>query len=224
MKLNHSIEGESRQLRVRNAIANDVQRILNDSYEELREKIVTLFREGKRSIDIARDLVKEEIAAKSDVSEEIRASVIRGVLRVLIEPEERKRMSSQKHRKRMERGHETVDEGRVRWMKEQGMFVWSDEQKTYFEQLLTLPLYFKDEDRQTQKRGIRKRRLHYNHELLAKEMNNRFETNEFTAERTRRKLELLRQQERSQTLPDVSGEFDNTIAVAPLVVVPAEDL
>lgn len=76
------------------------------------------------------------------------------------------------------------------------MKVWTDEEKRYFEELLTNNAYLRTETNVTRRKPSRERRKHYNHVLLAGEMNRRFGVAEFTPERTMSRLDQIRAKER----------------------------
>lgn len=193
---------------------------------------MTLFREGRTSLDIARDLNGSWPLENDAIGDELKAGIIRKVLETLVSPEDRRLMNSIKHSVRAEKNHASQNEGRDRVMRENGMKVWTAEEKEFFKSLLEGETYLRAEQKKTKRQGARKRRKHYNHVALAAAMNERFDTTEFTPERTMSRLDQLRVQERmkdpaarlSKLRANVRRKLDQAVSVTPLVVVPTERL
>jgi hypothetical protein len=153
---------------------------------------------------------------------------VRKVRAALLEPELRKTINSKVHQRTIETHLIDVQSRRAEWMESKGMFVWSKEEALYFDRLLGDKSFFRAETKKTKRKERRQRARHYNHIALAAAMNEHFQTTKFTPKRTSDKLERFeadrRRKDKLNALPDKFRELDDTVAVAPLIIVPREDL
>jgi hypothetical protein len=173
----------------------DAKRLLTGPFAETRKRIMELFLRGKTSMEIAEEL-NGSWPLDNDIDDSLKAGVIRKALLTLASDEERALMRSVKHSNRALRDHSSQNEGRDRALRAKGMKVWTDEEKRYFEELLANDAYLRAETKATRRKQARERRKHYNHALLALEMNRRFGVTEFTPERTMSRLDQIRAKER----------------------------
>lgn len=121
-------------------------------------------------------------------TDEAVASLIRKLILREVPEEERRQHESDMRKLRAERDRDASNEGRDKAFRERGMKVWTAEEAEYFMTLLLDDAYERNEDKQTKKRKDRKRRKHLNHVALAQAMNDRFDTKEFTPEKTASRL------------------------------------
>lgn len=228
MKSRNKLSTAALQIRAKEA---DAERLLTGPFATTRRLIMELFLAGKTSMEIAQSL-NGAWPLENDISDELKAGVIRAALLTLATPEQRALMRSVKHSNRALRDHSAQNEGRDKVLRAKGMKVWTTEEKEYFAGLLQTDAYLRAETKQTRRKQTRARRKHYNHVRLAEEMNRRFETSEFTPERTMSRLDQIRAQERvkdpearlSKLRANVLRKLDQAVGVTPLVVVPAEGL
>lgn len=191
--------------------------VKSDSYAQVRTRIQELALQKVRSLDIAVEL-RDQIEVNPTTSIQTVASIIRQVARKLLGPSMRKALNSGQHSDLMRKHQRTASAARDAWMAERGMDVWSDAERAYFRELLQRP-----EMRRTESR--------YNHKKIASAMNQRFNTDRFTSAACSSRLEAIRASQklsekrtRLELAADVDGQFGEAVAVAPLIVVPAEDL
>jgi len=193
----------------------DVHEIVTGPREEVRTRLRELFLEGKTSFEIA-EAMNGTLLTRNDVGVEVKASVIRAALLSLTTRDERKAMNSKKHSKRQRSNHASQDRGRNRWMREQGMHVWTPAQQAFFEELIKDP-------------AMRRSETRLNHEKIARALRRRFKKR-FTKEMSASHYEYMRvsaakksaEARVSELSADVRGQLDEAVGVAPLVVVPAE--
>lgn len=164
---------------------------------QIRQRIMALFRDGETSEKIA-ETVNGSMELRIGVTKATASTIVRKVIQILAPEEERKKMNSEKHRRKIRKHLHTVMTGRNEWMENEGYFVWSEDQAQYFMTLLLDDSYQKPESRQSKARRKkegnreRKRRAPMDHVKLSAEMNRRFETDVFSPDVTRAKLERIR--------------------------------
>lgn len=221
-----------------NRKAPSLKELLSDEQAGVRCQIVELFREHKTSKEIAQ--LMNGALSGGVRSDEATASLVRKLIVKVVSPEERRTHESEMHRLRAHRNHSAQNAGRDDALRKKGMKVWTLEEHAYFLELISSDEYVRSEQRATRKKGTRKRRKHFNHDALAKAMNEHFNTMEFTSERTMGRLEHLRSQTKRRTATENGkplvprskrkselpanelGELNNAVTVPPLVVVPGE--
>ncbi len=108
------------------------------------------------------------------------SSIIRQVLRTLVDDESRGEVHSVFHANALERRREDIDGARDKWMLEQGYKVWSEAEDVYFLELIARP---------DMKRGTSDI---CNHKKIAEAMCARFGAGTFDADACRRHLESIR--------------------------------
>lgn len=196
------------------------------------DKELSTYLQGHRELlaheiytEICSDLGLSENAATSTNIQIVRKVIIASVTEVT-----RKQIESrQRHRIYETKSRNNLDVRRTAFMKEEGMVVFSPEQ---FARLLVL----RKEDSRV------KKGQHCNNEILAAILNEEFQTTIFTVDNCRQKFanyniarkkrearlqELGITEDRSLALElrtDVLRQLNDSIAVAPLVVIPPEDL
>lgn len=186
--------------------APSLKDLLSQRQEGVRTQIVELFREHKTSLEIAR--LMNGALSGGFRSDDAVASLVRKLIARVVSEDERREHESEMHRLRAKRNHSVQNAARDEAMREKGMKVWTQDEHDFFLSLLADDAFVRREQRATAQKGRRERRRHFNHVALAEALNARFQTTEFTPERTQARLEHLRAQakkrvaeERGLTLP-----------------------
>lgn len=180
-------------------------------HQAIRDRIYTLSTvQRMKSLDIAR-AINGDLGLRPGNGLETAAAIVRRICKEIIPDETRRKINAVLHAKVICAHMNTVQEAKRKWMREQNMFVWTPEYLEYFQELLKSDDFRRKEWRGTTSRlkkteGTRQRPLHYNHDAIAEALNMRFGTTEFTSERTRRKLERIREEEKAKkTQEDANG-------------------
>ncbi len=197
---------------------------------EICKRIVTLFAvDEMHAIQIWHEL-KDELTLSDDAVERTKIGIIQRMVQKLIRPEFARLMRQKQNERRYENASRTIiKEARINFRKQNDEFVWLDEETDFFCQLCNdTELYM----------NISRGWL--NHSKTSSIMNEKFKTQKFSrknclekyrnvnnAEKKKKKnaeLKEMRDRLIRSMLPDILSEFDDPIAVAPLVVVPPKDL
>lgn len=172
--------------------APTVAEIVRGERLDLRNRIVSLFRENKTSPMIV-DVLEKELTGDATRKRESLESLVRKVIVRVIPEEERKSHQITAHENRAQRvGHSSQYEGLKKAALEKGEKVWSPEENEYFLTLLSDEKFL----RGTKMKNLPKEQRRLNHELLVNAMNERFGTTEFTTNITLDKLERMRRRAR----------------------------
>jgi hypothetical protein len=222
-------------MRYADAVAQEI--LTTPAFTSLREQMVALLtQEQCKSMEIAQRL-NGSMQLKEGVKITTAASIVRRVLRAIVDPEVLAKVHAKHHADTLDRHRHHISRKRDDWMRFQGMHIWTDAENQYFDALIKNPSMKRTKHRMSRKKGrMSRKKKHLNHELIAVKMNERFGLTVFTSALTRQHLDYLHQQqkkararlrEKKETLElsaDERSKLHDAVRVAPLVIVPAEDL